>query len=223
MSATSPPSSTRGSAERRTREPPPELQGRILSAAIDEFSAHGYAGARIDRISRAAGTVDRMIYYYFGAKEPLYRAVLERVFADLIAAQRNFQMPPDPVDAMRRLIEHSWDHYVGHPALVRLLMSENLEYARHFEASQTVRESSRSLVDTTRQIVERGQSSGAFRTDVSTEHALLTIMSLGFFYLSNQYTCSTWIGLNLRDDAERAAWRRHIVDVVLTYLRPPSR
>jgi hypothetical protein len=43
-------------------------------------------------------------------------------------------------------------------------------------------------------------------------------MSLGFFYLSNQYTCATWIGADLMSPRRRAAWRAHICDVVLGML-----
>jgi hypothetical protein len=59
-----------------------------------------------------------------------------------------------------------------------------------------------------------------FRKDVSSEHMLMTIMSLGFFYLSNQYTCSTWIGADLMSRPRRAAWRKHISNMVLEFLAP---
>lgn len=195
------------------------LEGKIRTAAIQEFATHGFAGARVERISRAAGTVDRMIYYYFGSKEKLYRAVLEQVYGELIDAQRRFQLPDDPVEAMRELILHSWDHYQAHPALVRLLMNENLGKGRHFQASEAIREASMPLLQTTEAILTRGREAGVFRDDVSTAHALMTIMSLGFFYLSNQYTCSTWIGVDLGLAEQRAQWREHIVTVVLDYLR----
>ena len=42
---------------------------QILKAAIRVFSKHGFAGGRVEHISRLAKTHDRMIYYYFGSKE----------------------------------------------------------------------------------------------------------------------------------------------------------
>lgn len=197
-------------------------EARVLEAAIHEFSEHGFAGARIERISQLAGTVDRMLYYYFGNKERLYQAVLEKIYADMIGAQRNFVVPDDPVEGMRQLIEHSWDHYVSHPDLVRLLMNENLLRGRHIRESEQVQRTSFPLVETVSVLLAAGQVKGVFRSDVSSEHMLMTIMSLGFFYLSNQYTCATWIGADLMAPARRKAWRRHICDVVLQFLVPPG-
>ena len=59
---------------------------RILAAALREFSEHGLAGARVDRIAQRARINKRMLYSYFGAKNELYREVMHRRFA-LRAAQ----------------------------------------------------------------------------------------------------------------------------------------
>lgn len=219
-----PPAASTGGPTRRgvPRERSDQTEARVLDAAIHEFSEHGFAGARIERISQRAGTVDRMLYYYFGNKERLYQAVLEKIYADMIGAQRSFVLSDDPVEGMRRLVEHSWDHYVSHPDLVRLLMNENLLRGRHIRESAQVQRTSFPLVETVSALLAAGQSQGVFRRDVSSEHMLMTIMSLGFFYLSNQYTCATWIGADLMTPARRKAWRRHICDVVLQFLVPPG-
>src|SRR3954447_24742256 len=60
---------------------------RILAAALAEFAAKGFAGARVDTIARRARINKRMLYYCFGAKQDLYREVLRRKIsqrADLI-------------------------------------------------------------------------------------------------------------------------------------------
>ena len=49
---------------------------KILDAAVDEFAAHGYAGARVDRIAAAAGVNKRMIYHHFGSKLGAFEAAL---------------------------------------------------------------------------------------------------------------------------------------------------
>ncbi|RZL87735.1 MAG: TetR family transcriptional regulator [Variovorax sp.] len=227
-------SRAKGSAAPRTEEGGPtrrgapqprseQLEARILDAAVYEFAEHGFAGARIERISQRAQTVDRMLYYYFGNKERLYQAVLEKIYADMIGAQRDFVMPEDPVEGMRQLIEHSWDHYATHPDLVRLLMNENLLRGRHIQASAQVERTSFPLVETVSALLASGQAKGVFRGDVSSEHVLMTIMSLGFFYVSNQYTCSRWIGTDLMTRPRRAKWRAHICEVVLEFLEARDR
>ena len=49
----------------------------ILAIATEEFALKGFSGARVDEIAERTQTSKRMIYYYFGGKEALYRAVAE--------------------------------------------------------------------------------------------------------------------------------------------------
>jgi TetR/AcrR family transcriptional regulator len=56
-----------------------ETRARILDAALSEFSTHGLAGARTDRIANAAAVNKALLYYYFESKENLYLAALEMI------------------------------------------------------------------------------------------------------------------------------------------------
>src|SRR5260370_42109016 len=55
---------------------------KILAAGLAEFSARGFAGARVDAIARRARVNKRMLYYCFGAKQDLYREILRRKIAE---------------------------------------------------------------------------------------------------------------------------------------------
>jgi TetR/AcrR family transcriptional regulator len=57
---------------------PQRTQDRILSAALEEFAAEGFAGARVARIARRARINKRMLYHYFGNKEGLFHEILDR-------------------------------------------------------------------------------------------------------------------------------------------------
>ena len=57
-----------------------ETRDAILRAATRICAKHGFSGGRIDEISKAAKSYDRMIYYYFGSKEGLFIAVLEDMY-----------------------------------------------------------------------------------------------------------------------------------------------
>jgi TetR/AcrR family transcriptional regulator len=57
---------------------PQRTRDRILAAALGEFSAHGFAGARVARIARRARINKRMLYHYFGNKEDLFREIFDR-------------------------------------------------------------------------------------------------------------------------------------------------
>src|SRR5271155_808485 len=71
----------------RTRE-------RILSAALKEFAAKGFAGARVDAIARRAAINKRMLYHYFGNKEKLFRAVLRQKIAERRTWAANLSSDP---------------------------------------------------------------------------------------------------------------------------------
>jgi TetR/AcrR family transcriptional regulator len=57
---------------------PQRTRDRILAAALAEFSAEGFAGARVARIARRARINKRMLYHYFGNKEDLFREIFDR-------------------------------------------------------------------------------------------------------------------------------------------------
>jgi AcrR family transcriptional regulator len=58
----------------------------LLEAATDEFAEHGFAGARIDRIADRAGANKRLLYVYFGDKNDLFDAVVQRQTKTILEA-----------------------------------------------------------------------------------------------------------------------------------------
>jgi AcrR family transcriptional regulator len=77
---------------------PARTRARILSAALREFAAQGFAGARVDAIARRASINKRMLYHYFGDKEGLFRAVLRRKIAERQAWAEN--LSGDPAESL---------------------------------------------------------------------------------------------------------------------------
>ena len=77
---------------------PQQTQQRILEAALQEFAAKGFAGARVDVIARRARINKRMLYHYFGDKEGLFREVLRRKIAERSAWLAG--APEEPVDRL---------------------------------------------------------------------------------------------------------------------------
>lgn len=58
-------------------------RGRIINAALEEFSQYGQAGARVDRIAKKAGINKAMIYYHFNSKENLYLEMIKSFFTKI--------------------------------------------------------------------------------------------------------------------------------------------
>ncbi|MEU8250729.1 TetR family transcriptional regulator [Nonomuraea sp. NPDC048916] len=65
-------------APEERRRDPERSKARILRAALEEFAAKGFAGARVSEIAARAGVNKQLISYYFGGKEGLFRALTSR-------------------------------------------------------------------------------------------------------------------------------------------------
>jgi AcrR family transcriptional regulator len=203
----------------RRKRDPEGMQRKILDAATEEFANHGYGGARVERISRRARTVDRMLYYYFGSKEKLFRAVLESAYESIGKAEEQLSLASTPpLEGMRHLIAFTWDYYCAHPEFIRLLNSENQHRGRHLKKSNRVSQLSFPLLHALRDLLERGRSAGEFRSDVDPVQIYITIAALGYFYLSNRYTLSRFLDRDLMTEDNRRAWLTHITAVVIDYI-----
>jgi TetR/AcrR family transcriptional regulator len=99
----------------RPKAPAPDTRRRILVAASDEFGAHGFAAATVDRIARRARVNKAMIYYHFPNKRALYTCIIRDVFAPITdrvsEAMRELEPPARKldrlIDALVRSIDES--------------------------------------------------------------------------------------------------------------------
>jgi AcrR family transcriptional regulator len=194
-------------------------QNIILAAARDEFSEHGLGGARMDRIAERAGLNKRLIYYYFEDKDRLFQAVLEQTYRHIRDEERRLNLLAlKPADAVRRLVEFTWNYYLAHPEFLSLLNSENLQAARHLEQSQRAREMNSPLIATLGEILERGRKEGSFRGGVDPLQLYVSIAGLAYFYISNQHTLSAIFGRNLMSAKAKNERLTHMTDVILGYV-----
>ena len=194
-------------------------QAIILSAARDEFAEHGLGGARVDRIAERAGLNKRLIYYYFEDKEKLFQAVLEQAYLHIREAEHKLNLlAQKPADAIRSLVEFTWNYYLAHPEFLTLLNSANLHRARHLEASQSVREMNSPLIATLGEILERGRKDGSFRGGIDPLQLYVSIAGLSYFYLSNNHTLSAIFGRDLMTPKSRSERLSHICEVTLGYV-----
>jgi AcrR family transcriptional regulator len=104
---------------------------RILEAAMAEFSAHGIAGARVDRIARAAKCNKNLIYIYFQDKETLFATVLQKHLARVYDETR---FTPEDLPAYAVKI---FDFAMAHPDLFRLMAWFALEHKTAIHAMRT--------------------------------------------------------------------------------------
>ena len=194
-------------------------QAAILAAATEEFARFGLGGARVDRIAARARANKRMLYYYFGDKEALFLAVLERAYEHIRSEEQTLRLTDlAPRDGVAKLIAFTWNYFLAHPEFMTLLNSENLHQARHLQRSQKIRAMHSPLIATLSEVLERGARSGEFREGVDPVQLYVSIAALGYFYLSNNYTLSTIFGRDLLAPKAKKARLAHIESLVLGYL-----
>jgi AcrR family transcriptional regulator len=150
----------------RVRKNNPELtRESIIIAATEEFSNYGLSGARVDAIAARTRTAKRMIYYYFGSKEELFNAVLERAYSCIRAAERGLNLDRmTPVEAIRRLVEFTFDYEEANVDFIRLVAIENTHRGSHIEKSNIIKELNIPIINELKSILERGQKDGVFRS-----------------------------------------------------------
>lgn len=194
-------------------------RAEILDVATQEFARAGYDGARVDEIAARTRTTKRMIYYYFGGKEQLFTAVLERAYGVVRDAERELDVDHlDPVAAIRRLAELTFDHHERHPDFIRLVGIENIHGAEHITASGKLGGSGSPALDVIRRVLAAGQESGLFTADVDAVDLHAMISSFCFFRVANRHTFGALFGRDLMDPARREHYRTRLGDMVIAYL-----
>jgi AcrR family transcriptional regulator len=194
-------------------------RAEILEVATREFADRGFNGARVDDIAARTRTTKRMIYYYFGGKEQLYIAVLERAYATIREAEQTIDVEHlDPVTAIRRLAEITFDHHEAHPAFIRLVSTENIHRAEHLGRAQDLVTLNTPAIRLIQGILERGRAAGAFQRDVDAVDVHMMISAYCFFRVANQHTFGTIFGRDLMAPGTRDHYRTMLGDMVVRYL-----
>ncbi len=171
---------------------PPGVEGTptviadILAVATREFAQHGLAGARIERIQQQTRTSKRMIYYHFGSKEGLYRAVLEQAFETVRRADQRFDPSVGtPEQALRTIARNAFDAFLGHPEFVCLLTFENLAGAPFIRASEAVSRFNRRALADMQAVLQRGQDDGCVRANVQAMDVYINIVGLCYYHVAH--------------------------------------
>lgn len=180
---------------------------RIITAAGEEFSRHGFDGARVARIARRAGVNKQLLFYYFHSKRGLFAAVLGRGAAELERALSELPVPGrDPLDRIRAALAQLFDFLAHHPDLVLLLTSAGRSDARPFAPAI------KQLVV----LLAEGQGRGRVRDDVDPHLAAAQALVLMVAYLGLEALIATSAPpLGADEPALRERWKDAAVRLVL--------
>jgi TetR/AcrR family transcriptional regulator len=212
--ATAKPAKRAGPDANRTRE-------RILQAATREFADKGLDGARVDEIARTAKANKNMLYHYFGNKEQLFTAVLERAYETIRTMQSDISIRGmAPEEGMRKLVDFTGRIWIEFPEFNRLLSSENLHEAKHVKGSPKIVAMYNPLLETIQELLDRGAESGVFRRGIDPIDLYISISALSAHYTANRHTFEAIFRTKLMTKKRLAQRRDHVADMILRYLRP---
>jgi TetR/AcrR family transcriptional regulator len=183
---------------------------RILAAAEEHFADQGMAGARTEEIATAAHANKAMLYYYFGDKSRLHRAVMENLLRQL----RNAAFAPLAAKTSSRERLIGWvngyfDFFASHPNYPRLVQREVMDTAPKFE--WIVREYFRPFHKRLRSLIQEGVASGEFRK-VDAEQTVFTVLGMTVFYFAAAPVMSQVSGRNVLSPQALKERKRALLD-----------
>jgi AcrR family transcriptional regulator len=162
---------------------------RILKAALDEFSTHGYGGARVDRVATSAEVSKPMIYNYFGDKDALYKAALKEAYVQIREGERQIATEDmDPEEAIRELARFTMTHFIQKPWFISMLNTENLRRGETIRQIEDAAEIQSTMIAQMTQILDRGVAEGQFRPGIDAVELYIMMAALCFFPVSNRHT-----------------------------------
>jgi AcrR family transcriptional regulator len=198
---------------------PETTKADILNAARTEFALAGLGGARVDKIAEKSGANKRMIYHYFGSKEELFGAVIEDAYSSIRMSEMKLHLDSlAPAEAIRKLVEFTWNYYLKNPEFITLVNSENLHKARHIVDNAHLRKLQQAYVDNVQEILDRGVRDGVFRLGIDASQLCITIAAIGFYYLNNRHTSGALFGFNFTSESALKARLQFNMDTVMRML-----
>ena len=195
-------------------------KAEILAAAAREFTERGLNGARVDNIAARTRTTKRMIYYYFQSKKQLYLAVLEDAYGRIRAAEKQLRLDDlPPGEAIRLLVEFTFDYHWRNPQLAKLVTIENIHKGKYLSNSGSISGLNISIIDAIAKVLTRGAEAGVLRRDIDPVELHMTISALSLFHVTNRYTFGTVFRRDMISEEAAARRKKELVDIISRYVR----
>lgn len=196
----------------------------IMAAARDDFATHGFDGAKLDRIAKAAGVTKQLVYHYYKSKEELYSVVLDRV-SDEVRAMLD---DPDydllsPPDAVRVIIARIIQAYRERPYIVGMTVDQDLHKGEHISRrSNYIPSLQRFVTERIAPLLERGVEQGHFRAGQDPFLFYWSVFALASAAFTQSWAMSKSSGMDFEADDGIARWQSHVVDFILQSITLPA-
>lgn len=198
---------------------PEAVKADILAVAGAEFAANGLSGARIDEIAAKTRTSKRMIYYYFGDKNGLYRAALEEAYRSVRLEEAELHLDDlEPVEALRRLAAFTFEHHRRNESFIRMVMIENVHRGNFLDQSDNIEAVNRPAIDRVAALLDRGKAAGMFRPEIDALTVHWLISAISYFNVSNRHTFGRIFGDRLWSEAGQTGLGSECAEIVARYV-----
>jgi len=145
---------------------------RILDAALDVFSQHGYRGATLDQIAAEAGLSKPNILYYFEGKEDIHVTLLNKLMDAWLDPLRHIDPAGDPLEEILRYVHRKLEMSREFPRESRLFANEVLQGAPRM--GPHLQTGLKELVDDTALVIEDWIAQGRL-APVDPRHLIFSI------------------------------------------------
>jgi AcrR family transcriptional regulator len=196
-----PRTSRRAPARDARKRDPQDSRERLLSAALDEFSAHGYAGARVSAIAARAGLNAQLISYHFGGKEGLYRALHEQWLEQEAGLS-------EPGATLEDFVLGYMKAQFADPRRTRLLLWDGLD--DHVD----VREEAVGNTSEDLSYLERRQAEGEIASDLDPGLYQLAVMGATVAPIAMPHVVRRITGLNPTDPEFQERYAEHLRRII---------
>jgi AcrR family transcriptional regulator len=193
---------------------PDRSRAAILDAAEKLFAERGYEATSLNEVGAAAGVSRGTPGYFFGSKPDLYRAVLDRMFAEVRQAvragrERALASAREPESILAGAVSDYFDFLAQRPHFVRLIEREALGGGGQLAIGAHLPAGQEALAAISAELGLDDAPSG------DAAQLLLSIIALCWFHLIHARTVAPAVGVTLEraDDLERR--KRHVIDLVL--------
>lgn len=151
----------------------------ILGAALQEFSARGYAGATIDQIAETAGLSKPNVLYYFTSKDAIHSELLEALLDMWLAPLRELRSDGDPTEQLLAYAKRKLQMSRDYPQESRLFANEVLLGAQRL--TPILGGALRDLVDEKSALISDWMKAGQI-TQLDPRHLIFSIWALTQHY-----------------------------------------
>lgn len=204
------------------KQNPEGVRSNILDVALVEFSQNGLSGGRINEIAAKTRTSKRMIYYYFEDKEGLYRCVLEEAYRKVRRGEEDLLLDNlSPKEALKKLVEFTFEHHRKNPDFIRLVMIENIHHGEHLKQSNLIRSLNKAAISRVEEIYRNGVKEGVFRRGIAPLQIHWQISALSFFNVSNMASFSLLFGDELQTEVGQKKLSADAAETVLRFVSKP--